>query len=185
MSRRGCRTGGFWSRRRASVWGGSTRSVWPWIDDGRLISGDAPTKEIPLHQAFYDTRTATGAVVHLHSSHSVAWSMLPEVNPDNVLPPLTAYCIIRLRKVKLLPVLVPSDPAMGDTIRGLASKRAAVLLANHGPVVAGRDLESAVNAMEELEETAKLTLLTRGLSPKLLSDVEARAVFMKFNVEWD
>ena len=155
------------------------------IEGGRLISGDAPTKEIPLHQAFYDTRTPTGAVVHLHSSHSVAWSMLPEVDPDNVLPPLTAYGIMRLGKVKLLPVFLPGDPAMGDAIRGLAGKRAAVLLANHGPVVAGRDLETAVNAMEELEETAKLAILTRGASPKMLSDAEVRAVVTKFDVEWD
>ncbi len=155
------------------------------IDGGRLVSGDAPTKEMPLHQAFYDTRSPTGAVVHLHSSHSVAWSMLPEVDPDNVLPPLTAYGIMRLGKVKLLPVFLPGDPAMGDAIRGLAGKRAAVLLANHGPVVAGRDLASAVNAMEELEETAKLAILTRGASPKMLSDAEVRAVVTKFNVEWE
>ena len=155
------------------------------IDGGRLISGAPPTKEIPLHQAFYDTRSPTGAVVHLHSTHSVAWSMLPEVDPDNVLPPLTAYGIMRLGKVKLLPVFLPGDPAMGDAIRGLAGKRAAVLLANHGPVVAGRDLESAVNAMEELEETAKLAILTRGAAPKMLSDAEVRAVITKFNVEWD
>lgn len=155
------------------------------IDKGRLVSGDPPTKEISLHQAFYDTRAPTGSVVHLHSSHSVAWSMLPEVDPDNVLPPLTAYGIMRLGKVKLLPVFLPGDPAMGAAIRGLAGRRAAVLLANHGPVVAGRDLDSAVNAMEELEETAKLALLTRGASPRMLSEAEVRAVVTRFDVEWD
>lgn len=155
------------------------------IEDGRLVSGDAPTKETALHHAFYDTRTGTGAVVHLHSTHSVAWSMLPEVDPDNVFPPLTAYAIMRLGKVRLLPVFLPGDPAMGEAIRGLAGKRAAVLLANHGPVVAGRDLEAAVNAMEELEETAKLALLTRGASPRLLDDAEVRAVVNKFEVDWD
>ena len=113
---------------------------------------------MPLHSAFYDTRAGTGAVVHLHSTHAVALSMLPGTDPDSVLPPLTAYGIMRLGRVRLLPVFLPGDPAMGEAVRGLAGKRSAVLLANHGPVVAGADLEAAVNAIEELEETARLAL---------------------------
>ncbi|PRY20933.1 ribulose-5-phosphate 4-epimerase/fuculose-1-phosphate aldolase [Aliiruegeria haliotis] len=149
-----------------------------------LLSGDAPTKEIPLHSAFYETRSRTGAVVHLHSSHSVALSVLPDTNPDNVLPPLTAYSIMRLGKVKLLPYFMPGDPAMGDAVRGLAGKRSAVLLANHGPVVAGKDLDAAVYAMEELEETAKLALLTRGMNPVMLSGAQIGSLVRKYDVEW-
>lgn len=152
--------------------------------DLTLLSGDKPTKEIPLHTAFYDTRSQTGAVVHLHSTHSVALSMLPETDPDNVLPPLTPYSIMRLGKVKLLPFFLPGDPGMGQAVRGLAGKRSAVLLANHGPVVAGKDLWAAVYAMEELEETAKLTMLTRGAQPKALSDTDIAAVVTKFDVDW-
>ncbi len=153
---------------------------------GRLIGGDAPTKEMPLHAAFYDTRGArTGAVVHLHSSHSVALSVLPDTDPEDMLPPITAYGIMKLGRVKLLPYFMPGDAAMGDAIRGLAGKRSAVVLANHGPVVAGKDLEAAVYAMEELEETAKLTLLTRGMNPVLLNDAQIGALVRKFNVEWD
>lgn len=142
----------------------------------QLISGDRPTKEIPLHTAFYETRTGTGAVVHLHSTHSVALSMLPETDPDNVLPPLTPYSIMRLGKVKLLPFFLPGDAAMGDAVRGLAGKRSAVLLANHGPVVAGKDLWAATYAMEELEETAKLALLTQGKHPRMLTAENVAAV---------
>lgn len=152
---------------------------------GTLIDGDKPTKEMPLHAAFYETRSTAGAVVHLHSTHSVALSMLPETDPENVLPPLTAYSIMRLGKVKLLPYYRPGDPAMGDAVRGLAGKRSAVLLANHGPVVAAKDLEAAVYAMEELEETAKLTLLTRGMGPIGLNPAQIRDVVDHFNVEWD
>ena len=152
----------------------------------QLIGGKPPTKEMPLHSAFYETRGAkTGAVVHLHSCHSVALSVLPEIDPDNVLPPITAYSVMRLGKVKLLPYFMPGDPAMGDAVRGLAGKRSAVLLAHHGPVVAGKDLQAAVYAMEELEETARLTLLTRGMNPKLLSDAEVQGLVRKFDVEWD
>ncbi|MEL6750894.1 MAG: aldolase [Pseudomonadota bacterium] len=151
---------------------------------GKLIDGDAPTKEMPLHTAFYDTRSTAGAVVHLHSCHSVALSMLPDVDEDDFLPPLTPYAIIKLGRVKLLPFFLPGDPAMGDAVRGLAGKRSAVMLANHGPVVAGRDVEAAVHAIEELEDTSRLALLTRGLNPQGLTPDQVRRVVTKFDVEW-
>ena len=152
--------------------------------DMRHLGGDAPTKEIPLHSAFYQTRSATGAVVHLHSTHSVALSMLPDTDPDNMLPPLTAYSVMRLGRVKLLPFFLPGDAAMGDAVRGLAGKRSAVVLANHGPVVAGKDLWAASFAMEELEETAKLAILTRGLGPIGLTDGQVAEVVSRFDVDW-
>jgi ribulose-5-phosphate 4-epimerase/fuculose-1-phosphate aldolase len=136
---------------------------------GRLISGDAPTKEIPLHAALYETRSAAQAIVHLHSTHSVAVSMLPEIDPRAVLPPMTAYYLMRVGATALVPYYRPGDPAVADAIRGLAGQYSAVLLANHGPVVAGDSLEAAVFATEELEETAKLYLLLRGLNPRFLS----------------
>lgn len=153
--------------------------------DGRQIDGDKPTKEMPLHSAFYDTRAQTGAVVHLHSTHSVALSMLPDVDPQNFLPPLTPYSIMRLGKVTLLPIFLPGDPAMGDAVRGLAGRRSAVMLANHGPVVAGKDAEAACYAVEELEETAKLALLTRGMGAVGLNASQVKAVVDRFDVDWD
>ena len=152
---------------------------------GHLIDGGQPTKEMPLHAAFYETRSTAGAVVHLHSCHSVALSMMPDIDPDNFLPPLTPYAIMKLGKVKLLPFFLPGDPAMGDAVRGLAGKRTAVMLANHGPVVAGADVEAACHAIEELEDTARLAMLTRGLSPRMLSASDVQRVVTKFSVEWD
>ncbi len=153
---------------------------------GRLIGGDPPTKEMALHTAFYDTRgDRSGAVVHLHSTHSVAWSMLPGADSDNLLPPLTAYSIMRLGKVKLLPYFRPGDAAMGEAVRSLAGRRSAVVLANHGPVVAGQDLEAAVYAIEELEETARLALLTRGHNPAGLSTEQIRDLVATFGIDWD
>lgn len=152
---------------------------------GNLISGDKPTKEMPLHSAFYDTRSTAGAVVHLHSCHSVALSMMPDADEDNFLPPLTPYGIMKLGKVKLLPFFLPGDPAMGDAVRGLAGKRTAVMLANHGPVVAGKDVEAACNAIEELEDTARLAMMTRGLNPRGLSPEDVGKLVSKFDVEWD
>ena len=153
--------------------------------NGQHIDGDPPTKEMPLHTAFYDTRSSAGAVVHLHSCHAVALSMMPDADTDNFLPPLTPYGIMKLGKVKLLPFFLPGDPAMGEAVRGLAGKRSAVMLANHGPVVAGKDIETACNAIEELEDTSRLAMLTRGLSPQMLTEAEVKAVVDQFNVDWD
>ena len=153
--------------------------------EGRHIGGDRPTKEMPLHSAFYDTRRQTGAVVHLHSCHAVAWSTMPEVDEDNFLPPLSPYSVMQVGRVKLLPFFLPGDPAMGAAVRGLAGKRSAVMLANHGPVVAGKDIEAACNAIEELEATARLAMLTRGLGPRLLSQAQIRDLVSAFNIEWD
>ncbi len=152
---------------------------------GQFLDGDPPTKEMPLHTAFYDTRSTAGAVVHLHSCHSVALSMMPDADADNFLPPLTPYGIMKLGKVTLLPFFLPGDPAMGAAVRGLAGKRSAVMLANHGPVVAGKDVEAACNAIEELEDTARLALMTRGLSPQALTDAQVQAVVTTFGVQWD
>jgi ribulose-5-phosphate 4-epimerase/fuculose-1-phosphate aldolase len=145
-----------------------------------LLSGDAPTKEIPLHTAFYDTRSETGAVVHLHSCHSVALSMMPDTDPEDVIPALTPYPIMRLGKVKLLPFFLPGDPEMGTAVRGLAGKRSAVLLANHGPVVAGKELEATLYAMEELEEGAKLAMMTRGMDRIGLSPDDTAKLRLKY-----
>ncbi|MFC5586867.1 aldolase [Nitratireductor kimnyeongensis] len=153
--------------------------------NGAQISGKVPTKEMPLHNAFYQTRSTAGAVVHLHSCHSVALSMMPDIDADNFLPPLTPYGIMKLGKVKLLPFFLPGDPAMGEAVRGLAGKRSAVMLANHGPVVAGKDVEAACNAIEELEDTARLAMMTRGLGPRCLTDDQVSALVTKFDIEWD
>jgi 3-dehydro-4-phosphotetronate decarboxylase len=136
---------------------------------GHLVSGDAPTKEIPLHSALYATRSNARAIVHLHSTHAVALSMLREIDPRAVVPPMTAYYVMRAGRTALVPYFRPGDPAVVDAIRGLAGRYSSVLLANHGPVVAGETLEAAVFATEELEETAKLYLLLRGMNPRYLT----------------
>ena len=151
--------------------------------DGRLVSGDAPTKEVPLHSALYQTRGAARAIVHLHSTHSVALSMLPEIDPRAALPPMTAYYLMKCGSTALVPYYRPGDPAVADAIKGLAGRYSSVLLANHGPVVAGETLEAAVFAMEELEETARLYLLLRGLNPRYLSPDQVADLTKVFGVQ--
>jgi ribulose-5-phosphate 4-epimerase/fuculose-1-phosphate aldolase len=150
--------------------------------DGTLLSGDKPTKEVPLHSALYETRSAARAVVHLHSTHSVAISMLPEIDPRAALPPLTPYYLMKCGATALVPYYRPGDPAVADAIKGLAGKYSSVLLANHGPVVSGDTLEAAVYAIEELEETAKLYLLLRGLNPRHLSPAQVDDLVKTFGL---
>lgn len=148
--------------------------------NGNHISGDRPSKEVFLHRAFYETRPQTGAVVHLHSTFATALSCLSDTDPDDCIPPLTPYVVMRVGKVKLLPYVRPGDERMGEMIRELGGRHAAVLLANHGPVVAGRDIASTVYAAEELEETARLLVLLRNAPTRLLPPenvAELKAVF--------
>jgi ribulose-5-phosphate 4-epimerase/fuculose-1-phosphate aldolase len=149
---------------------------------GAWVSGDKPTKEIPLHAALYESRGTARAIVHLHSTHAVAVSMLPEIDPQAVLPPLTPYYLMRTGGTALVPYFRPGDPAVADAIRGLAGRYSAVLLANHGPVVASESLEGAVFATEELEETAKLYLLLRNLNPRHLSPAQVEDLVKHFGL---
>ena len=146
--------------------------------NGRLVSGDAPSKEAFLHRAMYEERAGAGAIVHLHSTHSAAVSCMCGLNHDDCIPPLTPYFVMKIGRLPLIPYHRPGDPALGEVIRGLARRHCAVLLANHGPVVSGASVEAAVHAMEELEETAKLFLLLRNtptsqLNPEQVQELKA------------
>ncbi|MBM3518667.1 MAG: aldolase [Alphaproteobacteria bacterium] len=140
--------------------------------NGAALAGDPPTKESFLHLAMYRERARSGAVVHLHSSHAVAVSCLADTDPAQVLPPITAYYVMRVGRLPLVPYFRPGDRDLADAVGALASRHHAVLLANHGPVVAGSTLEAAVHAIEELEETAKLHLLLRGAPVRRLSEAQ-------------
>ncbi len=147
--------------------------------DWRHLDGDKPSKEVFLHRAFYDTRPDTGAVVHLHSTFATALSCLETTDPEDCIPPLTPYVVMRVGTVKMVPYVHPGDSAAGDLIRNLNGDCSAVLLENHGPVVSAKDLQSAVYAAEELEETAKLLVLLkqtrkRMLTPEIVAELKAR-----------
>lgn len=146
---------------------------------GVHIDGDEPTKEAFLHTTMYRQRPLSGAVVHLHSTYSVAVSCLDEVDPHNCLPPITAYYAMRIGTLPLVPYFPPGDEALADAVGELASTHHAVLLANHGPVVAGSSLTAATDAIEELEETARLYLLLQGqrlrtLTPQQVDELQQR-----------
>jgi len=148
--------------------------------NGKLIAGDKPSKETFLHVAMYQERPASGAVVHLHSVHAVAVSCLADLNPDDVFPPITAYAVMQVGKLVLVPYYPPGDESLAEAVRKVAGKHHAVLLANHGPVVAGSSLDAAVNVIEELEQTAKLMLLLRGQPLQLLTAEQVAELNRRF-----
>jgi len=143
------------------------------IDEtGAHIGGPKPSKEAFLHAAVYRARPDAGSVVHLHSTHSVAVSCLADLNPDDVLPPLTAYYVMRVGRLPLLPYHAPGDDSLESLAEKVAGENRAFLLANHGPVVAAADLAAAADAAEELEETARLFLLLQGHATRPLTTTQ-------------
>ena len=152
--------------------------------EGRHISGDAPSKEAFLHRSMYEERSGAGAIVHLHSTHSAAVSCMDGLDCADCLPPLTAYYVMKIGRLPLIPYHRPGDEALGTAIRGLAGRHSAVLLANHGPVVSGTTLEAAVYATEELEETAKLFLLLRNTATSPLNNAQIEELKTVFKLDF-
>ncbi len=150
--------------------------------EGRFVSGDAPTKEAFLHFSMYGERADAGAVVHLHSSHATAVSIMADIDPEDVLPPLTAYYVMRVGRLPLVPYFAPGDQALAEAVRSLAGRHHAMLLANHGPVVAGTSLANAQYAAEELEETAKLFLMLQNHAKRILTPEQVADLRRRFNL---
>lgn len=150
---------------------------------GRLLSGDPPSKEHFLHRAMYQERARNQAVIHLHSTHSVAVSVLEDIDPADVLPPLTAYYVMRIGTLPLVPYYAPGNLQLAEAVRGFAGHHHALLLASHGPVVAGSSLSAASDAIEELEATAKLYLLLQGRRARSLTAAQVAELQARFPQE--
>ena len=148
--------------------------------NGDLVSGDPPTKESFLHMAIYRKRPQAGAVVHLHSLHSVAVSCLGDIDPENVLPPITAYYVMKIGRLPLIPYFPPGDRDLAGAVEEKAAMHRAVMLANHGPVVSGKNLDEAVYAAEELEDTAKLYLLLHNRPVSYLTEDQVTELTRRF-----
>lgn len=148
--------------------------------DWRHVGGDAPTKEVALHRPFYDAQPGTGAVVHLHSTHATALSCRADLDKANAIRPATPYVVMRLGAVPVLPYAPPGSDVLEPRLRDLAVAHAGVLLGNHGPIVAGRSLDAAISAIEELEEAAKLAFLMRDLPVRHLTGDEIEELTRSF-----
>ncbi len=142
--------------------------------DGEHLGGPKPSKEAFLHAAVLRARPDDRAVVHTHSTHAAAVSCLDGLDPDDAISPLTAYFAMKVGRVPLLPYHAPGDEALGPVAARAAAGCAVLLLSNHGPIAAARSLETAIERVEELEETARIMIMlggrpTRPLGPEQLA----------------
>lgn len=147
---------------------------------GHLVGGDSPSKEAFLHHSMYQSRPGEQSIVHLHSTYSVAVSCLSDIDRDNALPPITAYYVMRVGSLPVVPYFAPGDERLAEAVQRAAVASKAVLLSNHGPVVAGKSLDAAVASTEELEETAKLFLMLRGEKTRFLTDADVQDLAERF-----
>lgn len=174
--------GGYWVSPTNVSLGGLDAGRLSRLDaDGNHLSGPRPTKEVWLHLAMYRNRPDDGAVVHLHSTHAVALSCRTDLREDDCLPALTPYVVMRVGRVARVPYRPPGDGALAGEVAELARMHRALLLANHGPVIAGRDIASAASAAEELEETARLLFLLEGRPHATLGPAEVEELNRRFN----
>lgn len=147
----------------------------------RHVGGDKPSKEVFLHRAVLSARPEAGAVVHLHSTHATAIGCLAAPGEDAPIPPLTPYFVMRIgRRLPVVPYYRPGDGAMEPAVHAAALEARALLLANHGPVVSGKTLLDAVYASEELEESARLALLLRGMPARELTPAQVDDLLTTF-----
>jgi ribulose-5-phosphate 4-epimerase/fuculose-1-phosphate aldolase len=151
--------------------------------EGNVINGLPPSKEAFLHRAMYNTRSGAKGIVHLHSTYSAAVSCMCGLNHDSCIPPLTPYFVMKVGSLPLAPYHRPGDPDLAAVIEKLAVKHSSILLANHGPVVSASSIEAAVNAAEEIEETAKLFLLLKGIETRPLDNAQIQDLKKTFNLD--
>ncbi len=152
--------------------------------DGQQVSGARASKTILLHRAVYGARPDAGGMVHTHSTSLVALTMLPDVNRNDVLPPITPYFVMKVGHVPMIPYRRPGDPEVADLVVAHAARVRAVLMERLGPLVWHDSVSAACFALEELEETAKLWLTLRDVRPPPLTEAQIDDIRRAFNVEY-
>jgi 3-dehydro-4-phosphotetronate decarboxylase len=151
--------------------------------DGEWVSGDKPSKTLALHRGVYDTNPEMHGVVHTHSTNLVALTLAGVWKEDDVLPPITPYYVMKVGHIPLIPYCRPGDPSVAERVRALANDVRGVLLERLGPVVWGASVSQAAWALEELEETAQLWLMTDP-RPAPLTDAQIDDLRTTFNARW-
>lgn len=146
---------------------------------GNWVSGAKPSKTLALHQGIYQADPAARGVVHTHSTHLVALTLAGVWRQDEVLPPITPYQVMKVGRIPLIPYRRPGDPVAAAQVAALAAQVRGALFERLGPVVWERSVSHASYALEELEETARLWLMSDPRPAPLSEDAieELRATF--------
>ena len=125
------------------------------------MSGDKPSKTLALHRQVYDRNPGVGGVVHTHSTHLVALTLAGVWREDDILPPLTPYQVMKVGHIPLIGYQRPGSPKVAEQVAQLANQVRGVMLERLGPVVWESSVSKASYALEELEETARLWLMSQ------------------------
>jgi ribulose-5-phosphate 4-epimerase/fuculose-1-phosphate aldolase len=133
---------------------------------GKDPAGGTPTKDMPMHLGILKQRPDMGVVCHVHNSYIIAASaMLPP--GSDTLPPLTPGFVYYAYPLPMLPFLPPGSQELAEAAAEKLSRHDALLLQSHGLITLGRDFPHAVNMAEEIEEAARIFVLSRGTAKSI------------------
>ena len=159
--------------------------------DGQQTAGDRASKTLALHRRIYAADPDAGCVIHTHATHLVALTLAGVWQPDDILPPITPYFVMKVGHVPLIPYHRPGDPAVADavaqritTMRAAGRPIRAVMLDRLGPTVWQRSPAEASAVLEELEETARLWMLAGPARPAPLTDAQIDDLRQHFGARW-
>jgi ribulose-5-phosphate 4-epimerase/fuculose-1-phosphate aldolase len=150
---------------------------------GEWVSGDKPSKTLALHRQVYDRNPGVGGVVHTHSTHLVALTLAGVWHADDILPPITPYQVMKVGHIPLVPYARPGSPKVAERVAELANSVRGVMLERLGPVVWESSVAKACYALEELEETARLWLMTHP-RPQPLDSTALDELRETFGARW-
>lgn len=150
---------------------------------GEWVSGDRPSKTLALHRQVYDRNPGVGGVVHTHSTHLVALTLAGVWHPDDILPPLTPYQVMKVGHIPLIAYERPGSPKVAERVAQLANSVRGVMLERLGPVLWESSVSRASYALEELEETARLWLMSNP-KPAPLDQAALDELREVFAVQW-
>ena len=146
--------------------------------DGAQLSGDRASKTLALHRRIYAADENAGCVIHTHSTHLVGLTLAGVWTEDDIVPPITPYYVMKVGHVPLVPYHRPGDPAVGELVvqwmermEAKGTPIRAVMLDRLGPNVWHNSPAAAMAVLEELEETARLWLMTTPKPAPLSADV--------------
>jgi len=151
--------------------------------DGKWVSGPKPSKTVVLHRSIYERRPDCNGIIHTHSTHLVALTLAGVFSADAIMPPITPYQVMKIGRVPLIAYERPGSPKAAARVAGLATSVQGVMLERLGPVVWGATVTKASDALAELEETARLWLLTNP-RPAALSEAALLEIAEVFGVRW-
>jgi ribulose-5-phosphate 4-epimerase/fuculose-1-phosphate aldolase len=150
---------------------------------GEWVSGDRPSKTLALHREVYDRNPGVGGVVHTHSTHLVALTLAGVWQQDDILPPITPYQVMKVGHIPLIAYERPGSPKVAERVAQLANSVRGVMLERLGPVLWESSVSRASYALEELEETARLWLMSNP-KPAPLDQAALDELREVFAVQW-